>query len=943
VEDYAPTTKANQLVTGKLFEITYSKQEEGTYYDFIRKVTRKKYKYVKNTKELEPFEITTNENGIATYTFSIENPEARYEAVLQTKDQDGNIHEKKIYLYSKQSTQTYYYGPTLRFRDLKEEKDENGGNITPSYEAGEEVNLVVEYSGTAFETQVDDRFLFLQAQRGLQEVEISETPEYNFTFEEADIPNVRVFGVLFTGEGYVEVKNRYDLMGFNGFNVRVNKESRELNIEVEVNQEEYRPGGEVSVSFMVTDQNDQPVAAELNLNVVDEAYYALYPYEKSDPLGELYSNVSSGVLITKVSREASLDAIGAEGGGGGGDPRSVFKDTAYFASFRSAKNGKATHTFTLPDNITEWRLTTQAIEDDRKLAGVNDTTKVDASLPFFVIPVMRENYLVEDQPTLLLRSAGTHLNTGDTVDYTIEIPSVEFEESKVARADETVYIDLPELGEGTHDIIVSGATGDYEDAVKRPVSIIKSWLVKPIISTQELTEGMTVEGAKTGLTLVTFMDGNRGQYYDDTMYLSYRWGDRADEAVARSVATELLNTQFEEERRVPTIDLERYQQQGIQLLPHGDVDLELSAKIAMLGETPFDEIQLSSYLQNTLYSRPEAKDSPRPDAKLAALMYAGLAALDEPVLAEIQRFAERDDLGTDEKLNIALALYFSGDKERARGIYRELLEKTEEASGYRYLSSDDEETTGERTAKMAILAGGLLEPERDRLFDYLVGQYHGDTLLVLEKAIFLNETLPLLEAGESVVSFTKDGERQTKQIKGHQKVTLALPADQLASLSPSAEQGRVIVISKYDQPIASPESGSDDRLSLKRSYSTRGTEMTSFEEGDLVKVTLNFSADESLPKASYQVTDVLPSGLSPVTRWRSYDRDKCTRYPYQTDGQRVSFYVYPDFSWTCSGTINYFARVVTPGEYKAEPAVIRTSRDVVPFNYSEEQQITISQ
>ena len=74
----------------------------------------------------------------------------------------------------------------------------------------------------------------------------------------------------------------------------------------------------------------------------------------------------------------------------------------------------------------------------------------------------------------------------------------------------------------------------------------------------------------------------------------------------------------------------------------------------------------------------------------------------------------------------------------------------------------------------------------------------------------------------------------------------------------------------------------------------------------------------------YQVSDMLPSGLRPVTRlWEQGIMETNVWYPYFVEGQRVSFCVYRDLNVK---TIVYYARVIGTGTYTAEPAVMQSQQ-----------------
>lgn len=214
--------------------------------------------------------------------------------------------------------------------------------------------------------------------------------------------------MYFDGRVYREARERA---------LRFDPKERELKVRISTDQPEYRPGDTVKVAVAVTDQGGRPVRAQVNLNLVDEALYALQK-QQVNLLGQLYGeSVTSGVLRTRASHFVSEAGSGAEKGGGGG-ARKDFQDTIYFATVATDEQGQATATFRVPDNLTSWRLIWHALAP-ASMGAAHGTAAVKVRLPFFVDLVLNETYLAGDKPVLTLRSYGTPLQGGQTVRYAV--------------------------------------------------------------------------------------------------------------------------------------------------------------------------------------------------------------------------------------------------------------------------------------------------------------------------------------------------------------------------------------------------------------------------------------------------------------------------------------------------------------------------------------------
>ena len=100
--------------------------------------------------------------------------------------------------------------------------------------------------------------------------------------------------------------------------------------------------------------------------MVDESVFAIQD-QQVDLIGQLYRNVYSPYITAKASYvEYDLSEIdgGGKGGGAGdemGPMRSEFLDTAVFQQLVCDQQGKASVSFQLPDNVTDWRITAAAL------------------------------------------------------------------------------------------------------------------------------------------------------------------------------------------------------------------------------------------------------------------------------------------------------------------------------------------------------------------------------------------------------------------------------------------------------------------------------------------------------------------------------------------------------------------------------------------------------
>jgi uncharacterized protein YfaS (alpha-2-macroglobulin family) len=122
----------------------------------------------------------------------------------------------------------------------------------------------------------------------------------------------------------------------------------------------YKPGDPVTLRIRTADAQGRGVPAEVSLGVVDEAIYALRE-ENPNALRRAFYPRRYNQVSTDYSFELVMlgDADKAE-------PKIVarkkFEDTAYWnPALVTDSSGSASVTFRLPDNLTTWRATAQAV------------------------------------------------------------------------------------------------------------------------------------------------------------------------------------------------------------------------------------------------------------------------------------------------------------------------------------------------------------------------------------------------------------------------------------------------------------------------------------------------------------------------------------------------------------------------------------------------------
>ena len=127
---------------------------------------------------------------------------------------------------------------------------------------------------------------------GILSYVIESDANYFFNFTEGHIPNIYVKALYFDGKNILNVQSRPIFYDY---------KEKELLVDIKADKQEYKPGDTVEVEVEVRDTNGNPCSAEVNLSVVDEAFFAIQD-QQVDTLGSLYRySFTSGILSEYLS------------------------------------------------------------------------------------------------------------------------------------------------------------------------------------------------------------------------------------------------------------------------------------------------------------------------------------------------------------------------------------------------------------------------------------------------------------------------------------------------------------------------------------------------------------------------------------------------------------------------------------------------------------------
>ena len=918
-------------VENQKVDITVSKKienkiEDGETYDPITKLVTKHYRYESKYEVVKEFSVTSGAEGKFTVEYPFEKA-TEYKLKAQIIDSKG----RKVF-----STGHYWPRDNVsgggdgkggsRWIGLQDIRAED--NQPPvKYKVDDKVVLKITDGNKTFAGK--GQFLYYTAQNGLQNYSISDKSQYEFSFEKRYVPNVMVGVVWFDGKYFqgTPISGTESMIYFD-------TDERKLSIDVRASKDKYRPGEEAVLDIQTKTPKGVPVSAEINVKLVDEAIYTIAE-GWDNPIGSIYNYVSGGVLDSATtSQNPADDGPGGKGGGGDGEnPRKTFKNTALFEVVKTGGDGRAQVKVKLPDDLTTFRATIQGVTDDL-YTGVS-TLGITTALPFFVDVTMNETYTTADNPQIRLRSFGTELKPDAEVTYTVSIPSLGENNKEIkVKSGEAYWYSLPTLKVGTHEMTIKAQSGTYKDAIIKKINVVDSLVTLPVSKTLKLTNETSLKDINAPRAKLVFSLNPYGKYYDQLSQLRWGWSNRLDAELASKIASSVLARSYGEAKGKDETNLTLYQDQdgGMQLLPYGSSDLDLSFVAAIYADPYMDKIRLESFFDKIL-----EKQTANLDELCMAL--AGKAAMKLPVLNDIKMFLNHQkDLGSRERLILAYGLAALGDSAGANEILDYLLKNNRREEGDA-LMLDDLEMTALAGATAALAS----HVEAQNFFNAVTKYDTSRTLTSLEQVIMLEAFLKYLPPVQDGTLKYSVGERsETISLKKSQTESILVSQEELKTINFSGVSGPVTVTAYYEEPFASAGANLTKTLNVVRTYEVNGKTTTTLSEGQTVTVRLHPVLSAEKDKSGYEIIDTLPTGLLPMARL-NYEYFYCGKgsggcglSASSVEGQRVSFHYY-----TGNKDITYIARVVSKGKFKAEPAVIQAVSNSTRLNISDSSVIEI--
>ena len=898
--------RPNAAVLVNVAQHTPVRRQTGSQYDFITKQVEPVYEYTNQVDIVSTRTVRTGADGSFRLSLTVKGGNRSYEVQATYTDEGKRQTTGSAWAQGAQLFESR--GAWLEAADPEHESGE--------YSVGDTVR--VRFMGGLEDAPVA-RYFYAIAQRGLTYATVGSTPTFRTTFTNASVPSIRITGVRFNGYGY-------DL-AVSSWRAQLRLSDRALTVQVTPDKARYRPGETARVTIRTLDPDGKPVSASVFVQAVDEKLYAMGAASQADPLSELYSDVGDGIIAWAASHRTPGDDSGkGEGGdvagGDGGDGRSDFRDWLVAEKVTTAADGTARVAVPLSDDLTSWHVSAAAV--DAALEAGSGTGFLAVGLPFFAEVIIAPEYLVADRPIIRVRGFGSGLTTGERVTFTVSSDTLLMSGvTVIANAFEAAEVPLPALKAGTHRIRIAATVGS--GSTLRSDTLTRTFDVVTTRATQLMTTWAALDGpvgVKGGsdLTRITLVDAGRGRVVPILQELTWTEGGRSDRVLAAGLANRVLAEAFGLEALTESgeDELQRFWYEGaLAIVPYGSANLDVTALAAMTGDPRLDPVRLAQWLRE----RPSFEDDTR---EQDLLILAGLAGLGEPVLADIREAAAQTDLTIPEQISVAIAALYAGDEALARSIERDLLSNHALRLGpWVRIDPGAMEDASVQTARLAIVAASLGDPVAADMDAWVAANPPKTTTVALERALAAQGWAKRVAGAPAAAAITVDGTRQELAIRPGEPASVVLTPAQAATARLEPASGSVLAVTSWVGPL-DPASLTPARGQvLERTVKPAGV----IGPTDTVIVTLAVTLGPDARDECWRVTDLAPSGLAPISvqgSWYEEDAPRGWGSPDFVDGQRVEFCVVKNPRQVVQ-VLRYVARVVTPGTYLWEGAVLQST------------------
>jgi uncharacterized protein YfaS (alpha-2-macroglobulin family) len=248
---------------------------------------------------------------------------------------------------------------------------------------------------------------------------------------------------------------------YNAYNrLNVPPVDRQLTVTVTPDKPTYQPGETANFTVATQDKQGRSVPAEVSVGVVDTALYAIREDRTPDPFGVFWgqqrNRVETDFSLAASYPGGAFQQIPGNDDAGSARVRKQFEDTAYWApAVLTDADGRATVSFTMPDNLTTWRTTARGLTGETQAGQTRQ--EVTVKLPLMARLVLPRFYIKDDQATA---AALIHNYTGADRDVRVTLSA---EGAQIpGEASKVIHMKAGDITRVTWQVVVSGRTGNAD-------------------------------------------------------------------------------------------------------------------------------------------------------------------------------------------------------------------------------------------------------------------------------------------------------------------------------------------------------------------------------------------------------------------------------------------------------------------------------------------------
>ena len=436
-----------------------------------------RYEYTMRERELSSADVTTNQQGEASYDYAVAGPGSiNIKTVVRDGTKQYASNQASLWVPDQKGAWSDWFSGDDQSIKLVADKK--------SYQPGETAHVLAMLP-------TDKAHLLVTTElTGVLTARIVDSPTravmIDVPIEPRYAPNVYL-NVAYIQDGEMYTHDRF---------LSVPAKSKFLDIEVLADKKEYKPQETARYTILARNSDGSAASgAELSLGVVDEAIYSVRPDQTRDIrkafYGRRYNQVQTTFTISYyfkghsgekplniAANKRAFQLADFKNEAQYAEPtiRKDFKDTTFWQpDIVTGADGKATVEVKLPDNLTTWRATVR---------GVTADTRVGSAILKFVarknliLRLETPRFLTEGDTVTLSAIVHNYLDAAKAVQISINVTGARL----LDNASQTVTI--PKQGEhridwrvaanqvGDLKLLAKALTDQESDAVEIPLEVV---------------------------------------------------------------------------------------------------------------------------------------------------------------------------------------------------------------------------------------------------------------------------------------------------------------------------------------------------------------------------------------------------------------------------------------------------------------------------------------